>query len=993
MQKTAITTTLFLLFLLLTSAVSAQSLQNFTYMREITITERSGQNLTDYQIMIILNDTNFDFTHAQTNGADIRFTDTNGNLLDYWIEEWDTVNESAKVWVKVPTIPANGTTKIWMYYGNSKAPSKSNGFNTFELFENFDTAPVWYDDARDFPHGTHRHSLDRAVRFGNYVYVATELDDETNYGIFKIDIHTGNVVDYTTLSGTLSGDPDHNLPSICIDDDGYIYVMGGVHGSNGVGFPPFCRSTAPETLEFTAWRDLAFDKDVTYPHLFNIGNTVYCIYRHETTDTSEAKITWTEDRGDTWTTPLTIFRLTGVNNRIYPHMSGVVVDANGVIHWVGTRRDSNAGGINDWGPGIYYMKSDDGGKTWKKADGTVLNLPADPTTADDVTVTGMLSVVASEIKVLPNGSPIVLFVQEYTVDTTQYRRYYVSYWNGSQWNVKLVVKDVLSFWSSKASLEVINNTTWVVYYPYAYADGSKSIKVVKTTDAGDTWTEIDEIQIFSRTCNPTSIKNGTNNYKIIFATGESRKVVGFGFYPAMTYHYSTIWSKMTTTENNAGRLVYYPENSVVRVTPDSSASVAFYNHLISMKDLAIRAKGIAVAEGTETWRGWGVCGRVQGSGDYFYHGHIGYARTAIFIGKYEAGTWTTLQKLDIPTDLNVWYTIEEYLNDNSKWFKVEGVGETPKETVDNAIADSGGIAIRSSDMTVEFDWVLVRKYVEPEPLVSVGKEYTMKGIIIEDIQLSRKCIGSNTLKIEWLSQKYNLSDLTFYIDLNSDGIWDKVLAGCNITNITFDRPDKYKITIKTEYPNGSYTYEKIIQIVSYHPLLNCTNIVNKSGIVTYADKAGVPTHVTITPVNISKEDFIVVVTFENINASKTGDILLNMTIAGLSGGDEIIVEELAPNAKNVDIYHNGHFYKTVPIKDEKVKVKLTTFSEYVFIVNNTTPTPPKEEEEEIEGILIFIGITIGLIAVIAGTIYLVKRAKAKMLTRMERQFMFFRRLK
>ncbi|RLF09069.1 MAG: hypothetical protein DRJ69_05335 [Thermoprotei archaeon] len=105
--------------------------RNFKYRRKITITEQSGSDLTDYQVLIELNSTNFLFEHAQTNGEDIRFTDANGNLLSYWIEEWDAVNESAKVWVKVPSIPADSSIEIFMYYGNSEITSASDASATF----------------------------------------------------------------------------------------------------------------------------------------------------------------------------------------------------------------------------------------------------------------------------------------------------------------------------------------------------------------------------------------------------------------------------------------------------------------------------------------------------------------------------------------------------------------------------------------------------------------------------------------------------------------------------------------------------------------------------------------------------------------------------------------------------------------------------------------------------------------------------------------------
>ncbi|MCD6137703.1 MAG: hypothetical protein J7J91_03820, partial [Deltaproteobacteria bacterium] len=60
--------------------------RNFKYRRKITITEQSGNNLSDYQVLVELNSSNFDFSKTQTNGEDIRFTDASGNLLPYWIE-------------------------------------------------------------------------------------------------------------------------------------------------------------------------------------------------------------------------------------------------------------------------------------------------------------------------------------------------------------------------------------------------------------------------------------------------------------------------------------------------------------------------------------------------------------------------------------------------------------------------------------------------------------------------------------------------------------------------------------------------------------------------------------------------------------------------------------------------------------------------------------------------------------------------------------------
>ena len=108
----------------------------WSYWRKITITNPGG-DLTDYQIRIELDGSNFDFSHAKSDGSDIRFYDSDGvTPLSYWIEEWD--DDHAVIWVKVPSIPSGGK-KIYMFYGNLSAESESNGEATFDFFDDFET--------------------------------------------------------------------------------------------------------------------------------------------------------------------------------------------------------------------------------------------------------------------------------------------------------------------------------------------------------------------------------------------------------------------------------------------------------------------------------------------------------------------------------------------------------------------------------------------------------------------------------------------------------------------------------------------------------------------------------------------------------------------------------------------------------------------------------------------------------------------------------------
>ncbi len=90
--------------------------------------------------------------HCQPDFDDIRFTSSDGvTELSYWIENYETrqTDGYADIWVKIPSIPQmTGTTEsttIYMYYGNSSVYSTSNGTNTFEQFDDFDSYTVGTD--------------------------------------------------------------------------------------------------------------------------------------------------------------------------------------------------------------------------------------------------------------------------------------------------------------------------------------------------------------------------------------------------------------------------------------------------------------------------------------------------------------------------------------------------------------------------------------------------------------------------------------------------------------------------------------------------------------------------------------------------------------------------------------------------------------------------------------------------------------------------------
>ena len=106
------------------------------YAKRQPITINSASALTDYQVKLTVA---YD-TDMQPDFDDLRFTSSDGTTeLSYWLES-KTDSTTATIWVKIPSL-ASGDNTIYMYYANASATTASNGDNTFEFFDHFDTLP------------------------------------------------------------------------------------------------------------------------------------------------------------------------------------------------------------------------------------------------------------------------------------------------------------------------------------------------------------------------------------------------------------------------------------------------------------------------------------------------------------------------------------------------------------------------------------------------------------------------------------------------------------------------------------------------------------------------------------------------------------------------------------------------------------------------------------------------------------------------------------
>ncbi len=190
---------------------------SWNYRREIRISNSQNSNdLTDFQIEIKLDSSNFDFSKIKSDGSDIRFTASDGvTLLDHWIEHFDYENGSIFILVKVPHVGSYSQETIYFYFGNKTlnvfpqsnfdetfSPGispvissiiNSGGFNAFPAVEKIDN-----DFLVTFRRGSAHISSDgkimsvRSTDNGNtwstasLVYDDLTIDDRVDLGLKKL---------------------------------------------------------------------------------------------------------------------------------------------------------------------------------------------------------------------------------------------------------------------------------------------------------------------------------------------------------------------------------------------------------------------------------------------------------------------------------------------------------------------------------------------------------------------------------------------------------------------------------------------------------------------------------------------------------------------------------------------------------------------------------------------------------------------------------------
>lgn len=166
---------------------------NWRYRKcfEIDHTDSDAEDQTEYQIYLDIDTDDFVTDgKMQSDGDDIRFVDSDNNLLDYYIAD-DMNEDSTRIWLQMDNIDEGETEDICMYYGNSSASGMSSREDVFT-----------YSTEQDIYHVVADSADSGQARFVSYVDnndIAIETYDET-LDEFEFDVFPEGFTQTTEIS-------------------------------------------------------------------------------------------------------------------------------------------------------------------------------------------------------------------------------------------------------------------------------------------------------------------------------------------------------------------------------------------------------------------------------------------------------------------------------------------------------------------------------------------------------------------------------------------------------------------------------------------------------------------------------------------------------------------------------------------------------------------------------------------------------------------------
>ena len=264
----------------------------------------------------------------------------------------------------------------------------------------------------------------------------------------------------------------HNVISIGVDGKGYLHLSFDHHGHP----LRYCRSVAPGALQFGALEKMVGnnEEDVTYPEFYSMpdGDLLFA-YRSGASGRGNLVLNRYDVSTGKWNRVHDIL-IDGEGERnAYWQL---FVDAGGTMHMSWVWRET---WLVETNHDLCYASSSDGGKTWRRSDGTEYTLPITEASAEKAWEIPQNSELINQTSMTAdsNGHPyIATYWRDPASDVPQYR---LVWHDGEKWNMNRVGDRVTPFSLAGGGTKMIP-----ISRPRIASDGKEAFYIFRDQERG-----------------------------------------------------------------------------------------------------------------------------------------------------------------------------------------------------------------------------------------------------------------------------------------------------------------------------------------------------------------------------------------------------------------------------------------------------------------------------------------------------------------------------
>lgn len=332
------------------------------------------------------------------------------------------------------------------------------------------------------------------------------------------DHETGTVPRPTVLLDKKTGDA-HDNPTLALDDDGHLWVFSNAHGTSRPAY--IHRSTRPfdiDEFELVETTNFSYSQPWYLPGRgFLVLHTRYSPGRD---------LFWMTSRdGRDWDEPRPLARVAMGHYQISWH--------DGRTLGTAFNYHPRPAGLNAR-TNLYYLGTDDGGRTWRTAGGreveTPLTEPDNPALVRDYQSEGLL-VYLKDLQFDSDGRPVILYLTSRGFEPGPEngpRRWQTARWTGEGWEIRSFTESDHNY--DFGSLYVEPDGTWRVIAPtdpgpQPFGTGGEVV-LWTSRDRGASWERIKSLTPGSR-LNHTYVRRPLHahpDFYALWADGDTREL-------------------------------------------------------------------------------------------------------------------------------------------------------------------------------------------------------------------------------------------------------------------------------------------------------------------------------------------------------------------------------------------------------------------------------------------------------------------------------------